>query len=313
LSRRGDSLVSKGKRSGSKDIESRPTLITRSFLHKWPLPEPDKGGDKEERGRVLIIGGAEEMPGAVILAATAAFRAGAGKVQIATARSIAPFVAAAVPETRVFGLPETKAGGIATSVYTQLAEYANVAKAVLIGPGMVDANSVTRLLERLLPHLNNPTLIIDAIALKFLAKSPQSISDLSVDTVITPHAREMAEIVGMDEVSIARDPLAVALQTASQFRSVTVLKGAETYITTPDGASYINRTGNVGLATSGSGDTLSGVIAGLVARGAIPHQAAAWAVYLHGCAGDRLARRIGKLGYLASELLIEIPKVMSTI
>jgi NAD(P)H-hydrate repair Nnr-like enzyme with NAD(P)H-hydrate dehydratase domain len=110
---------------------------------------------------------------------------------------------------------------------------------------------------------------------------------------------------------VKRDPTAFARQAAKLFRAVVVLKGAKTCIATPEGEVYINKTGNVGLATSGSGDTLSGIIAGLAARGAEPAQAAAWATYLHGRAGDRLAKKIGRLGFLASELLIEIPILLS--
>jgi ADP-dependent NAD(P)H-hydrate dehydratase len=289
----------------------KPVLITPNLLRQWPLPQPDEKGDKEDRGRVLIIGGSMEMPGAVILAATSAFRVGAGKVQIATTRSIAPYVATAVPESRVFALPETKTGGIATSIYTQLAEYANVAKAVLIGPGMVDEKAVTKLLEKLLPCIKHPTLILDAIALRYLSVYPRSACHLHVDTVITPHALEMSEVMGLDQEFVTQNSLEVALQASSRFQSVAVLKGATTYIATPDEKTYCNRTGNIGLATSGSGDTLAGAIAGLAARGAVPHQAAVWAVYLHGHAGNNLARKIGRLGFLARELLIEIPILMS--
>jgi len=114
-----------------------------------------------------------------------------------------------------------------------------------------------------------------------------------------------------DPEEVAHDPAATARRAAAELRAVVALKGAETYIATPDGTAYCYRSENIGLATSGSGDTLSVVIAGLAARGAEPAQAAAWGVYLHGAAGARLSERVGQVGFLARELLAEIPPLMA--
>jgi hydroxyethylthiazole kinase-like uncharacterized protein yjeF len=276
------------------------------------LPQPDEGGDKEARGRVLVVGGAPEMPGAVILAATAALRAGAGKLQIATCRSIAQVVGAAVPEARVFALPETKAGGVATSAAAAIVEHANDMQAVLVGPGMVDEKALMRLMRGLLPRIDGPTLVLDAGALACLTENGRCLDSLHHRVVLTPHAGEMAMMMGIEKKKIEAEPARIARAAARELRAVIALKGAETFIAAPTGTKiYCNRTGNVGLATSGSGDTLSGIIAGLAARGAAPLQAAAWGVYLHGRAGDRLARKVGRLGFLARELLAEIPRLMS--
>jgi ADP-dependent NAD(P)H-hydrate dehydratase len=281
-------------------------------LKRFALPQPDDDDDKEERGRVLVVGGAAEMPGAVILAATAALRAGAGKLQIATARSISQLVAAAVPEARVFALPETAKGALAVSAAGTIAEHARRAQAVLIGPGMVDEEAVIRLLKALLPLINGPTLILDAAALACVSSNAKCLHGLKGQVVLTPHAGEMASMLGEEKSHINFDPLATAKRAARHLRAVVALKGAKTYIAAPGVEEiYCNQTGNVGLATSGSGDTLSGIIAGLAARGARPLQAAIWGVYLHGSAGDRLAKRMGRLGFLARELLAEVPCLMS--
>jgi hydroxyethylthiazole kinase-like uncharacterized protein yjeF len=280
-------------------------------LHGWPLPQPDEDGDKEDRGRVLVVGGAPEMPGAVILAANAALRAGAGKLQIATCRSVAQAVAVAVPEARVLALPETKAGAIAASASDRIIEYANEAQAVLVGPGMVDESAILRLLKRLLPDIVGPTLILDAGALACVEGNDQCLHGFDGKVVLTPHAGEMASMRAKEKDEVTRDPLRAARRAARALRAVIALKGRETFIVAPGGEAYCNRSGNVGLATSGSGDTLSGIIAGLAARGAEPLQAATWGVYLHGRAGDRLARRMGQLGFLARELLAEVPTLMS--
>src|SRR2546421_11273660 len=114
-----------------------PLIISPRLLRAWALPQPDEADDKEARGRVLVVGGGPEMPGAVILAATAAARAGAGKLQIATGRSVAPHVAVTVPEARVFALPETRTGALAASGVEKIITHVNEARAVLIGPGMI--------------------------------------------------------------------------------------------------------------------------------------------------------------------------------
>lgn len=291
--------------------KSNIKIITPRILRSWALPQPDAEGDKEDRGRVLVIGGAPEMPGAVILAATAALRAGAGKLQIATCRSIALYVATAVPESLVVALPETRHGGIARDAAKKIAKYASRANAILIGPGMVDEASVVSLVKNLLPHLNDEAcLILDAAALEFSKKLPEGLHQLNTRAVLTPHAGEMANITGATKDEVMRAPLEIARQAAKKLRAIVALKGAETFIVAPDGETCCNRQGNIGLATSGSGDTLSGIIAGLAARGATPLQAAAWGVYLHARAGDKLAARIGRLGFLARELLAEIPVLM---
>jgi ADP-dependent NAD(P)H-hydrate dehydratase len=288
----------------------RKILITDRLLSDWPLPRPGEEGDKEERGRVLVVGGSSEMPGAAILAATAALRAGAGKLRIATTKGAAPFVASAVPEARVFSLNETKTGAISAASAGRLAEEAEKVQAVVLGPGMIDSGAVKRLIVSLLPQIERPTVVLDAEALSCFADAPEFLYKVRCKTILTPHVEEMAGMTGESEDAIERDREATARRAARAFRAVVVLKGRETLIASPDGELYANRAGNVGLATSGSGDVLSGIITGLSARGSEPVQAAAWGVYLHARAGDRLAERMGHLGFLARELLREIPPLM---
>lgn len=251
------------------------------------------------------------MPGAVILAATAALRAGAGKLQIATTRSIAPLVAAQVPEARVFALPETGRGAIALSAADELSARAEEVEAVVIGPGMIDEAAATRLMKRMLPRLRRPIVVLDAAALACLSGERKLLHALGGRVIITPHAGEMASVLSEEKENITNDQLNTARRAAVELRAVVALKGRETFIAAPSGETYCNRAGNVGLATSGSGDTLSGLIAGLAARGAAPLAAAAWGVHLHARAGDRLARRLGPLGFLARELLAEVPALMA--
>ena len=291
----------------------RPQLISAALLRRWPLSRPDEGGSKEERGRVLVVAGSPEMPGAAILAATAAIRAGAGKLQIATAESVARLVAIAVPEARVFALADAGEGAIDASGVSQIADYVREARAVLVGPGMCGGAGIGRLTRALLPHLNDSaTLVLDADALNVLEREPRLLAALGGRAVLTPHATEMSEITGRDEDEIKNDPAAALRFAVERFGATVALKGRETYVGAPGAEEvYVNRAGNVGLATSGSGDTLAGLISGLAARGASPLQSAVWGVHIHALAGEALARRTGTLGYIARELPAEFPRLMS--
>lgn len=286
-------------------------LITPELLRGWPLPRPDDDADKEARGRVLVVGGSAQTPGAVLLAATAALRAGAGKLQLAVGRTAALPLAIAIPEARVFALAEADDGAPAAAAGAEIAARAASAQAVLLGPGMIEIAPIVPLLRAILPALQAATLVLDAAGLAGLSADTAIVRPLGGRVIVTPHAGEMASMLGVDRDAVGRDPRRIAQQAAADWQAVVALKGAVTYIAAPDGTVYENRTGNVGLATSGSGDTLAGIVAGLAARGADPLQAAVWGVHLHGSAGERLARRIGRLGFLARELLAEVPSIMA--
>jgi hydroxyethylthiazole kinase-like uncharacterized protein yjeF len=299
--------------SSPSSPHGEPILIDARLLREWPLPQPEEHHDKDARGRVLVVGGAAEMPGAIILAAEAALRAGAGKLRIAVPASIAPWVGTAVPEARVLSLAEAESGAVARSAIDTLLELAHGVDCVLFGPGMVDQAATGHLMATLLPELHGPTVVLDAAALPCVSHEVCSFSNLEGNAILTPHAGEMATCLQMEKSVIVADPTAAARLAAERFGGVVALKGSETLIAAPSGECYINRTGNVGLATSGSGDTLAGIVAGLAARGATPIQAAVWGVHLHGCAGDRLAQTVGPLGFLARELLAEVPRLMAEI
>lgn len=292
---------------------ARTVLITPKVLRSLGLPRPDEGGDKEERGRVLVVGGSREMPGAVVLAATAALRAGAGKLRIATAKSAAMPVAALVVEARVYSLPETSAGDIAAKAAGVIGECAGGARAVCVGPGMADERRAAALVKKLLPLISGATVILDANALSGLTGARELVRRLGGRALLTPNSDELEAMCEGGGVELSGEPSDVALRVAGEFDAVAIVKGRETFIAAPGGCVYVNRAGNVGLATSGSGDVLSGVIAGLAARGADPLAAAVWGVHAHALAGDRLAERVGSLGYLARELLDELPRVLDAL
>lgn len=286
-----------------------PVQITSDLLLTMPVPQPN-GGSKDERGRVLVIAGSVEVPGAALLAGTAALRAGAGKLQIATCRTAATLMGLAVPEALVIGLPETPRGGFAVGCAERLCAAAKKVDAVLIGPGMTEEESTAHLTEILLSQAPSPAFVIDAAALGDLASAPDVVRSGQGRVVITPHAGEMARLMDLTRDEVEADPLETALAAARLLQVVVVMKGERTFIVDPVGKSWEYAGGGIGLATSGSGDVLAGVITGLLARGATIEQAACWGVFLHGEAGTRLANAQGPLGFLARELSAEIPRIL---
>lgn len=294
--------------------------VDTALLRSWPVPMPALEGDKEIRGHVLVLGGSREMPGAVILAATAALRAGAGKLTVATGHSVAQLVALAMPEARVIGLAEHDSAGFSLDAIATLDPLADRVDAVLVGPGMRDEAATAALVHALLPRLDaaGSAVVLDACAMGALLHPPAGWPAgrpwrFERPVALTPHAGEMAHLTGIDKASIVGVPDPRAIAAARDWNAVLALKGARTVIATPDGTLYQHEGGNVGLAISGSGDVLAGIIAGLAARGAPLDQAACWGVALHARAGERLAARMGTLGYLAREISQEIPALLEDI
>ncbi|GJE43201.1 NAD(P)H-hydrate dehydratase [Methylobacterium soli] len=287
-----------------------PTDLTPATLRRMPLPRP-QGGSKEERGRILVVGGSRELPGAPLLAGRAALRAGAGKLQVATLASLALGLGLALPEARVIGLDETQAGGIAPAALETLLPRVAACAALLVGPGMMDAEAVARLTRDLLLGCDGPALVLDAAAMMRLRADAEALRRHRGRAIITPHPGEMAGLLGIDKREVEADPVGIARRTAASLGCIVILKGACTRICTPEGEAWASAHGPVGLATSGSGDTLAGLLLGLLGRGAAPLQAALWAVHVHAEAGRRLGHQVGPLGFLAGELPGQFPGILA--
>ena len=272
--------------------------ITLALLKRWPLPALDARRGKVSRGALLVVGGSDTVPGAVTLAGLAGLRAGAGTLEIATTRQARSIVAGAVPEARVRALPTVR-GELAAAAVATITRLAADADAIVLGPG-ADAPHIARAAR------GDATWIIDACAITGFT----ALRTRPRHAVLTPHPGEMATVCGLGSREVTARAPDLAREFAAKLGCVLVLKGEVTFIASPDGRLFESTAGNHGLGTSGSGDVLAGVIAGLAARGADPVQAAVWGVHVHGRAGDALARRIGPLGYLARELLVEIPRAI---
>jgi ADP-dependent NAD(P)H-hydrate dehydratase len=282
------------------------TEIDARLLRDWPLPEPGSDADKDDRGSTLVIAGGSETPGAAALAARSALRAGAGRLAVATSASVAGGLALALVEARVIALAESDFGGPAADGLAKIEARLGRADAVLVGPGLQDAAATRAFTRRLLKRTSRAQIVLDSLAMDVVL----DVRRFERAPLLTPHAGEMARLSGLAKEEVTADPERHAREAALRWNAVVALKGATTFIATPDGDCWRHVSSQAGLGTSGSGDVLAGLIVGLAARGAPLAQAAAWAVALHARAGRSLAERLGPIGYLASELAAEIPALM---
>jgi ADP-dependent NAD(P)H-hydrate dehydratase len=289
---------------------SEQRTITPHLLRDWPLPTGTT--DKKDRGTVLIVGGSRSTPGAVLLAGVAALRAGAGRLQLAVADSTAAALSIAVPEAAVVGLPETGSGSAAGDPPKRLLDLAADADAVAIGPGLDDIDETTALLGAVLDALPpDAGVVLDAYALGAVSRHPELLDGRPQRIVLTPNVTEAGYLLGRpDSVGSDDDLAAVATAVARRCSAVVTVYGT---VATPDGRVWTEESGDSGLGTSGSGDVLAGVVAGLLARGADPAQAACWGTWAHAVSGQRLAPRHGRTGFLARELLDEVAYTLGTV
>jgi ADP-dependent NAD(P)H-hydrate dehydratase len=281
--------------------------LDRAALDRHPLP-PVIDGDKETKGRLLVIAGSRDVPGAALLTATAAMRAGAGKLKIATVEGSATALAIALPEVMVVGLPEDGSGGFDGGAVDRLKDLASEADAIVAGPGVKPSESCKQIADMLLEC--QAALALDVALLRALDPLHERELDRATPPVLLPNADELARLLECDPRQVEDDPVGCGRRAAQLYRSVVLVKGVDSHIVTPTGECWRYEGGAPGLGVSGSGDILAGIVGGLLARGAEPVSALLWSVWLHGEAGARLAGKIGPIGFLAREIAGEIPGLL---
>lgn len=284
-----------------------PRLVTPALLRGWPLPEP--GGSKYSRGQALVVGGSCTTPGAAMIAGIAALRMGAGRLSLATAEGIAREVAVALPECGTVALPQNESGAI-TGAGDALASEIERADAVVIGPGLADPEATGRLLGEVVSLLAPDTpVVLDATGATTLPDIPTTLAEqLAGRLVLTPNSGELAHLLDGDEITDDDVPDGIAT-IADRYGAVV---GCDSWICAA-GRFWQTTTGDSGLGTSGSGDVVAGAVAGLLSRGAGPVQSLVWGKYVHAAAGDVLAARFGRVGYLAGEIPAELPLVLGSL
>ena len=293
-------------------VEEIPIGLITNEWARSVLPKRPYTANKGTFGRVLVVAGSINYIGAAYLACNGAMRVGAGLVTLATAASLQPILASKLTEVTYLPLPESQHGIISSKAGRLILRELDNYDVLLVGCGLGQSQSVASLLKAILLKSKpaNVSVVLDADALNILAKTPKWWQQLTDNAILTPHPGEMSRLSGISIEVVQSDRVGIAQYMAQEWYKTVVLKGAYTVIASPDGQSKISPIANPGLASAGTGDVLTGVIAGLLAQGLAPFEAAACGVHLHGEAGEIVRARLGDAGMIASDLLPELPKVI---
>ncbi len=284
-------------------------MPTVEMIHQVPKLRPRPAdSNKGMFGRVLVVAGSRGMAGAGVLCASAALRGGAGLVTLAVPEEILPQVAAANPCYLTAPLPQDQDGRLSDLAEIPLQDLLQSNTVVALGPGLGRSSAISTLVSAMLTKGNKP-LVLDADGLNALGSQTGPLRGRPAPVILTPHPGEFARLLGRDVATVQADRQGLAVQFAADHGLVIVLKGHGSVIT--DGRRvYQNRTGNPGMATGGTGDVLTGLIAALLGQGLEPFAAAQLGVFLHGLAGDLARDELGEVSLIASDLLQYLPQAI---
>lgn len=288
---------------------NRVSITTPEYVQS-NLPVRLADSYKGTYGCVGVIAGSKTMSGACVFSATSAFRTGAGYTRIGVPKSIHSIVANSISEALCTSLAETAEGTLNSEAEQSIMEIVEKCNVVIIGPGCSTNNETQSLLRSIIAGIRIP-MVLDADALNAISADTTILHSLSSSqVVITPHIGEFSRLTGLDKNDIIQNPIYYAKKFAEEFGVTVVLKGASTVIANPDGQIRINTTGNSGMATAGSGDVLSGIIAGLIAQGLPTFTSASLGVYIHGLAGDKASSILGEYSVMATDIIEHISSTL---
>jgi NAD(P)H-hydrate epimerase len=294
-------------------IDPHMKLLTRETMGALIQPR-QTDAHKGSFGHLLVLAGARGKSGAALLAASAALRVGTGLVTLGGPQSLLPIFASVLLEAMTVALPERTDGSLRMAPKA-LVQALQDRTAVAFGPGIGVSADTIKLTRWLLKHTQQP-LLIDADGLNCVATDPNMLRHASSSVwpvVLTPHPGEMARLTKTNTAEVQANRLEVAQTFATQYHCCVVLKGARTVVAAPDGWTWINPTGNPGMASGGMGDVLAGVIGGLLAQGYTPHEACQLGVFVHGTAGDVVAHELGEIGMLARDVIERLPSGLRSV
>ncbi|MBG0782962.1 MAG: NAD(P)H-hydrate dehydratase [Bacteroidales bacterium] len=283
------------------EVKTHHHLLEAALLKPWWKPRA-RFAHKGKFGHVLLVAGSADKTGAAILAAKACMRSGAGLLHVHLPLKACTPVQSAFPEAML----SVDSNETFFSEVPDLSPF-NV---VAAGPGIGTASETAKALKLLIQNSNQP-LVLDADALNILAENKTWLSFLPGNTILTPHPKEFERLAGKWQHSFER--LELQRELSVRCGLIIILKGAFTCVSMPDGKCYFNPTGNPGMATAGSGDVLTGIIAGLIAQGYSPAKASLLGVYIHGLAGDMAAEQLGMESMLASDIISHLPKAIARV
>lgn len=273
------------------------------------LPSRPPQMHKGEAGRVFLLAGSVGMSGAAALCAMGALRVGAGLVTLGIPKSLHDPMVEKLTEAMLKVLPETKEGSLGLQGFPEIVSTIERMDAAGIGPGLSQHSQTKELVRQLLPKIHK-SLVLDADGLNAVAEEIDVLKRLALPIILTPHPGEMGRLSRLSAEDVQRDRERTAKEFAKKYKVVVVLKGHRTVVASFDGSVYVNETGNPGMASGGSGDVLTGMIAGLLGQRLSLFDAARLGVYLHGLAGDLAAKDRGEIGLIASDIVDRIPQAI---
>lgn len=279
--------------------------ITSSLANTLAPKRPDTA-HKGAFGHLFIVAGSRAYSGAAVMTAHAAERSGVGLVTLGIPASLSDCVAARLVETMLLPLPGTELESFARDALFRAVEFSADKQAVVIGPGLSLEQETRDFVTAFVQQCAAP-MVIDADALNALSMTPKALSGTGKPRILTPHPGEMARLLRCSIKDIQEDRIRAATALAEESGGVVVLKGAGTVVAEAGKETYINTTGNAGLAKGGTGDVLAGLLGGLLAQGMIPREAAILGVFLHGLAGDLAAQRLTQRGMTAMDVVAALP------
>lgn len=276
------------------------------------LRKRKKDVHKGDFGHVFVLAGSLGLSGAAVLCSTAVLRSGAGLVTLGLPRSLSLIMSKRLTEVMSCPLPETSVISLSLKSEKEILNKIEKCDVVVLGPGLSQNPETKRLIQKIVPMIGR-LMVLDADALNAISGSASILKKIQAPYVITPHPGEMSRLIHRSIGYIKNNRLDVAKKFSDDYNAVVVLKGAGTVITDIDGKFYINDTGNPGMATAGSGDVLTGIIAGFLAQGLELFDAARLGVYVHGLAGDLAAEEKGEIGLIASDILEKVPEAIKLV
>lgn len=292
-------------------IEAEKLWLTMPTAHEMSalMPRHTPGAHKGDCGRAVVVAGSVGMAGAAALTAHAAMRTGAGMAILGTPVSMVDIFAVKLTEVMTRPLPETPERTLSLDAESAIRDLSEWGDILAIGPGLSRHAETSELVRRVVSGTQRP-MVIDADGLNAFAGHADELRSRKTEAVITPHTGELSRLIDLPAADILTDRIGVARQTAERLDITVVLKGMDTVVAAPTGPVSINPTGNPGMATAGSGDVLTGIIAGLMAQGLPVFDAAVLGVYLHGLSGDLAAAALGQHSLMAGDLITWLPKAI---
>ena len=273
------------------------------------LPHRSPAGHKGDFGKVLILAGSPGMTGAAVLSAHAALASGCGLTILGAPESLNPILEKKLTEVMTKPLPETASGSLSLDSEKEINQLLDWADVLAIGPGLSRDSETEELIHRIVTKTRLP-VVVDADGLNAFAGQVDLLEKKKGKFILTPHMGELARIIGKSIEDISNNPIETAREWASRLNCILVLKGAPTIIGDSDGYVYVNSTGNAGMATAGSGDVLTGMIAGFLGQGSSPLDAALCGVFYHGRSGDLAVKEIGERSLIAGNLIDFLPAAL---